>query len=431
MELYSTNDKNNIVNLKQATLKSLPKDRGLYLPKVIPTLEKDFIKNLSNFSFSEIAFRVASTIIGDEVDRKSLEDICTKSINFPAPIKSLSDQLHILELFHGPSLAFKDFGARFMAELMSYFIKDENNKLTILVATSGDTGGAVAAGFHNVKNIEVIILYPSGKVSPLQEKQLTTWGDNIHAVEWDGTFDDCQATVKRAFLDSQLSNYNLSSANSINIARLIPQSFYYFEALKQIGHDRQVSISVPSGNIGNISAGSLARNMGLPIDQLIAAHNSNNTVPEYYKNGKYQSKKSVSTISNAMDVGNPSNFPRFEILNGSTWNNVKENTLSYSYNDVETKKALKEIYNKYNYISEPHASVAYSALQEERVKKENHHIFLGTAHPAKFLETVEEVLDLKVDVPQILKKVATKRKVAQFITNYDTFIEWMKIRSKH
>lgn len=430
MELYSTNDKNNIVNLKEATLKSLPKDKGLFLPIETPILEKEFINNLSKFSFSEIAFRVSSKLIGGEVDKKSLEDICNRSINFPAPLKKLGDQLHILELFHGPSLAFKDFGARFMAELMSHFIKDENNKLTILVATSGDTGGAVAAGFHNVKNIEVIILYPSGKVSPLQEKQLTTWGDNIHAIEWEGTFDDCQAIVKRAFLDPQLSSYNLSSANSINIARLIPQTFYYFEAIKQIGLERKISISVPSGNIGNISAGSIARNMGLPIDQLIAAHNSNNTVTEYYKNGKYESKKSVSTISNAMDVGNPSNFPRYEILNGSTWNNVKENTLSYSYNDEETKKSLKEIYNTYNYISEPHAAVAYSALLEKEIKKENQHIFLGTAHPAKFIEIVEDVLNLKVAIPQSLVEVSAKNKEATSLGSYDSFIDWMKQRNK-
>ena len=235
MKLYSTNDKTNIVNLEKATLRSLPDDNGLYLPLSIPELEKDFINNLSNYSFPEIAFEISRKIIGTEIPTNILEQICFNAINFPAPLLQLSNNIYTHELFHGPSLAFKDFGARFMAELMSYFVKEKEQKLTILVATSGDTGGAVAAGFHNIPNIEVIILYPSGKVSPIQEKQLTTWGDNIHAIEWVGTFDDCQAVVKKTFLDKGLiSEFNLSSANSINIARLIPQTFYYFEAIKQL-----------------------------------------------------------------------------------------------------------------------------------------------------------------------------------------------------
>ncbi len=415
----------NVVNLKEATLNSLPKDKGLYLPQEINSLDSAFINNLHLYSFPEISFRVAKNLIGEEIPAKDLEKICYKAINFPAPIKKLTNQLYIQELFHGPSLAFKDFGARFMAELMSYFISEENKKLTILVATSGDTGGAVAAGFHNVENIEVVILFPKDKVSPLQELQLTTWGDNIKAIEVEGTFDDCQAMVKKAFLDPDLHEYNLSSANSINISRLIPQSFYYFEAVKQIGFDRKISIAVPSGNIGNISAGSLARNMGLPIDTLVAAHNANNTIPLFYKSGEYNSKPSVSTISNAMDVGNPSNFPRYKTLNGSTWNNIKSQTLSYSYNDNETSIALREIKEKYNYTSEPHAAVAFNSLKEKEINKDHNKIFLGTAHPAKFTEIVNNILKEEIEIPQSLLDLKNKESKKSAIQNYEDFISWM------
>lgn len=430
MKLFSTNDSTNIVDLKTATLKSLPKDKGLYLPSTIPILEKEFIQNLDRYSFPELAFRVSSKLIGDEVPSSDLERICYKAINFPAPIIELTTGLYTQELFHGPSLAFKDFGARFMAELMSHFIKEENNKLTILVATSGDTGGAVAAGFHNVENIEVVILYPKGKVSPLQELQLTTWGDNIEAVEVDGTFDDCQAMVKKAFLDEALASYNLSSANSINISRLIPQSFYYFEAVKQVGLEKDITIAVPSGNIGNISAGSLARNMGLPISTLVAAHNANNTVTAYYESGEYQAKPSVSTISNAMDVGNPSNFPRYTQLNGSTWNNIKSQTLSYSYDDIITATGLKEIHNNYGYISEPHAAVAYNSLLEKEIDQDNNKIFLGTAHPAKFVDIVENILEQKIDIPNSLSDLTTKPSQKTNLSEYTELVEWLLERKR-
>lgn len=425
MELYSTNNSKNVVNLKEATLNSLPKDKGLYLPTSIPKLDIDFIKNLHQYSFPELSFRVANTLIGTEVPSADLERICHRAINFPAPVIKLKEGLYIQELFHGPSLAFKDFGARFMAELMSHFIKEENKKLTILVATSGDTGGAVASGFHNVENIEVIILFPKGKVSPLQELQLTTWGDNIQAIEVDGTFDDCQAMVKRAFLDESLNSYILSSANSINISRLIPQSFYYFEAVKQVGQDKEITLAVPSGNIGNISAGSMARNMGLPIHTLIAAHNANNTVPRYYDSGEYNAKSSISTISNAMDVGNPSNFPRYKILNGSTWNKIKSSTMSYSYNDIQTRKAVKEIYEEFNYLSEPHAGVAYNSLKEKEVNKDYNKIFLGTAHPAKFKEVVNEIINQEIDIPTSLSDLKMKKSAKEEITSYDELVEWM------
>ena len=430
MKLFSTNDSTNIVDLKTATLKSLPKDKGLYLPCTIPLLDKDFIQNLDRYSFPELAYRVSSNLIGEEIPSSDLERICYKAINFPAPIVKLDNSLYTQELFHGPSLAFKDFGARFMAELMSHFIKEEDNKLTILVATSGDTGGAVAAGFHNVENIEVIILYPKGKVSPLQELQLTTWGDNIEAIEVDGTFDDCQAMVKQAFLDQSLAKYNLSSANSINISRLIPQSFYYFEAVKQIGLEKDITIAVPSGNIGNISAGSLARNMGLPIKTLVAAHNANNTVPDYYSSGEYSAKPSVSTISNAMDVGNPSNFHRFTYLNGSTWNNVKSQTASFSYTDDETRRELKEIFEKYQYISEPHAAVAYQALKEKEVDQDSNKVFLGTAHPAKFMEVVNDILETEIEIPEALTDLTTKTSNKYYISQYSELVNWLLDRKK-
>lgn len=429
MKLYSTNDKTNIVNLEKATLRSLPDDNGLYLPLSIPDLEKDFINNLSNYSFPEIAFEISRKIIGTEIPAKILEQICDNAINFPAPLVQISGNIHIHELFYGPSLAFKDFGARFMAELMSYFVKEKKQKLTILVATSGDTGGAVAAGFHNIPNIEVIILYPSGKVSPIQEKQLTTWGDNIHAIEWVGTFDDCQAVVKKAFIDKGLINeFNLSSANSINIARLIPQTFYYFEAIKQLDINKAITISVPSGNLGNITAASLARRMGLPITNLIAAHNSNSAVFEYYNNRSYLPMNSISTMSNAMDVGNPSNFPRYLELHDSDYETLIQNTEAFTISDNETKESLLELYEQYNYISEPHATVAYAALKKSKTFNIGQQVFLGTAHPAKFQELVESILPVKIEIPPSLSSLESLIQNKTTLASYDAFKEWMLSR---
>lgn len=312
MKLYSTNNKNNIVNLKEAVFKSLPEDKGLYMPMIISKLSDGFLKNLPKYSFQALSFEVARHLIGTYIPEEDLYDIIEKAITFPAPVVNLNEQISVLELFHGPSLAFKDFGARFMAQLMSYLRDKNEKKITILVATSGDTGGAVAAGFYNTEGIEVFILYPSGKVSELQEKQLTTLGGNIRAFEVNGTFDDCQALVKSAFLDKDLNElYNLSSANSINIARLIPQSFYYFEAFKQLPQDEVKNVfCVPSGNFGNLTAGLMAKKMGLPIHQFIAATNINDVVPKYLSTSLFEPHPSYATISNAMDVGNPSNFVR-------------------------------------------------------------------------------------------------------------------------
>lgn len=419
MKLYSTNDKNNIVDLKEAVLNAFPKDRGLYMPVSINPLASSLIKNIKQYSFVELGFHVAQNLIGDYISEENLFQIIDRAIDFSAPIVSLEKSFSTLELFHGPSMAFKDFGARFMAELMSYFLKTEDQKTTILVATSGDTGGAVAAGFYNVPNIDVKILYPSGKVSPLQEKQLTSWGSNISAVEIDGVFDDCQRLVKEAFIDDDLkAKYKFSSANSINIARLIPQSFYYFEGYKQVSHlAPEIIFSVPSGNFGNLTAGLMAKRMGLPIHKFLAATNINDSVPAYLQSGTYSPKASVPTISNAMDVGDPSNFSRMLELyeNGSsTWNNLKGDVLGFTYTDKETVLALKKIKSENKYIADPHGAVAWLACKEYFIKNDKaHYVFLETAHPGKFSEVVESSIDEQLNLPHKLSEFLTKNKKAQ------------------
>jgi threonine synthase len=429
MQLYSTRNKEKLVSLKDAVFKGLPEDNGLYMPQQIPTLEQDFIRNLKSFSFQEIAFQVADTLMQGAIPKNDLEKIITEAVNFPAPVHRLDEQKYVLELFHGPSLAFKDFGARFMAQLMSYFNKGEDRQLVILVATSGDTGGAVAAGFYQTPGIEVVILYPSGKVSMLQEKQLTTLGHNITALEVQGTFDDCQALVKQAFLDTELSSaIRLSSANSINIARLIPQSFYYFEAYKQVSDgNTPVVFSVPSGNFGNLTAGLIAHRMGLPVHHFIAATNINDVVPQYLHTGQYLPRPSSRTLSNAMDVGNPSNFARmldfFSVENCSTWNNMAASISGYAYNDEQTRKSVQEVYSKYNYIIDPHGAVAYLALEEYQQKHpDTIGVLLETAHPAKFLDDMNEILNQSIETPERLSILSDKPKDALLIdANFDTF----------
>lgn len=427
MKLYSTNNKENIVDLKKAVLHAFPKDKGLYMPTHIPTLPPRFFQTLNQYTFEELSFMVAQNLIGDYIPEADLYQLISRAINFKAPLVNLTDNIATLELFHGPTMAFKDFGARFMAELMSYFLKNEDRETTILVATSGDTGGAVASGFYKVPGIKVIILYPSGKVSELQEKQLTTWGDNISAVEIDGVFDDCQALVKEAFIDDELTaHYDFSSANSINIARLIPQSFYYFEGYKQIeDKSRPVTMVVPSGNFGNLTAGLLGKKMGLPIHHFIAATNINKTVPDYLSSGNFLAKPSVQTISNAMDVGNPSNFPRMKALYGadsSTWNNMIKDMSGDYYSDDETMQAIIDIKKQHNYIADPHGAVGYLASQKHAHKHPTHQtIFLETAHPGKFSEPMERALGNLV-LPSRLKAYMNKRKVAQSCSkNYGDF----------
>jgi threonine synthase len=433
MKLYSTKDKTHIVDLKEAVLRGLPPDNGLYMPEHIPELPQDFINSLSDLSFQEIAYTVCKNLFQDYIPDSDLKEIIEKAVNFPAPLVQLNERIHILELFHGPSLAFKDFGARFMAQLMSYFNRGEEKELVILVATSGDTGGAVAAGFYKTPGIKVVILYPSGKVSKLQEKQLTTLGHNITALEVAGTFDDCQALVKQAFLDKELTQrIRLTSANSINISRLVPQSFYYFEAYKQAPKDRPINFCVPSGNFGNLTAGLLASAMGLPVKHFIAATNINDVVPEYLESGIFKPRPSLRTISNAMDVGNPSNFARmldfFKATNErSTWNNMRERISGYAFTDQETEQAIKEVFEKHQYIIDPHGAVGYLAILEYlKENPDTTNILLETAHPTKFIDDVERVIGQKVKLPEQLEKIKDKKKESvNMSTDFADFKTWL------
>ena len=436
MQLYSTKNKNNLVSLKEAVMKGLPDDNGLFMPENILPLPDKFFEALPQMSFVETAQQVVSHLIGNTIPTSVLNDLVEEAFNFPVPLIQIQNRMCVLELFHGPSLAFKDFGARFMARLMGYFNKTEKERLIILVATSGDTGGAVASGFYKTPGIEVVILYPSGKVSPLQEKQLTTLGHNITALEIDGTFDDCQAMVKKAFLDKELNKQlRLSSANSINIARLIPQSLYYFEAFKQLqiaGNTLPVVFSVPSGNFGNLTAGILAKRMGLNIHHIIAATNVNDIIPNYLKTGNYKPKVSIETISNAMDVGNPSNFARLENLYAeegcNTCDMMGKDVKGYSFDDDKTKAALKHIYDEYQYLMDPHGAVGYLALNEYQGENpETMGVILETAHPAKFIEDVEKILGSKIEIPHRLAELESLPKSSlKMSPNYSVFKEWIK-----
>lgn len=429
MRLYSTKNKSKFVSLQEAVFKGLPEDNGLYMPERLPLLPEDFLRNLKNYSFQEIGFEICNQLFEGAIPESNLRSIIENAVSFPAPVVKLDEEIFILELFHGPSLAFKDFGARFMAQLMSYFNRGNDRQLVILVATSGDTGGAVAAGFYKTPGIEVVVLYPSGKVSHLQEKQLTTLGENVTAIEVAGTFDDCQALVKEAFLDAELTQkIRLSSANSINIARLIPQSFYYFEAYKQLEDDgRSVVFCVPSGNFGNLTAGFFAKKMGLPVHQFIAATNLNDVVPEYLETGVFVPRPSIPTLSNAMDVGNPSNFARMMDLYSSTWNILKAEIKGYAFDDEQTKSAVKEVFERFGYVIDPHGAVGYLALKEYQEANPGYiGIILETAHPSKFLPDVEAILERTVDVPERLAVLADKEKNAvQMGVEFSSFKDWL------
>lgn len=428
MKLYSTKNKAATVTLAEAVMKGLPDDNGLFMPTEIPQLSADFINNLDQYSFEQIAFKVAKTLFGEAIPSADLNQIINNSVTFPAPVVALDEEKKVLELWHGPSLAFKDFGARFMSQLMSYFNRKETKELVILVATSGDTGGAVAAGFYKALGIKVVILYPKGKVSHLQEKQLTTLGENITALEIDGTFDDCQALVKQAFLDQDLKHIRLSSANSINISRLIPQSFYYFEAYKQLkDKSKPVVFCIPSGNFGNLTAGLLAQKMGLPVHGFIAATNANDVVPQYLECGIYKPRPSVRTISNAMDVGNPSNFARMLDLYDSVWKDMQKNIHGFAFNDTETRQAVLEIKKKYNYVMDPHGAVGYLALKAYQKKYSNiQGVILETAHPAKFKPDMEAIFGHEIDVPERLAILADKEKVSvEMGIDYEGFKDYL------
>lgn len=407
----------------------MPADKGLYMPTPLPYLGADFFTAISNQSLADIGFAVSQALFGDEISKVDLEELTHHAFPFSTPVVELeSGKVSVLELFHGPSLAFKDVGARYMAGLMSYFSKQTDKEVNILVATSGDTGGAVAMGFHNVPGIRVSILYPSGRVSELQEKQLTTLGGNIQAFEVDGSFDDCQAIVKQAFVDVELNAHlSLSSANSINIFRLIPQGFYYVSAFGQVQkYGKPVVFSTPSGNFGNLSAGALVQKMGLPVAHFVAATNLNQVVPDYLTTGDYVPKASIATISNAMDVGSPSNFVRLAHLYNDSYDQFKANMSGYFFDDDETRAGMKRIYQGYNYVSCPHTAIGIMGL-ENYLNSSNQDftgVALATAHPSKFKPLVEEVLNIAVDVPERLSILSKRTKMSvQIPANYDAFKE--------
>jgi threonine synthase len=422
MNYYSLNHKAPNTTFKNAVIKGLAPDKGLYFPETITPLPQSFFDNIYNLSHSEIAFEATKQFISPEIPEAILKTIVEETLSFDFPVVKLNDNISTLELFHGPTMAFKDVGARFMARCLGYFNKDNNEEVTVLVATSGDTGGAVANGFLGVKGVNVVILYPSGKVSDIQEMQLTTLGQNIKALEVNGTFDDCQAMVKTAFLDETLtSQMQLTSANSINVARWLPQMFYFMFAYKQLHKQYDdIVFSVPSGNFGNICAGMMAQKLGLPISNFVASNNANNVVTRYLISQLYEPKPSVQTISNAMDVGAPSNFIRIQEIYKNNFETLKEHLSSYSFSDDETKEAMLEIYNNYNYVADPHGAVGY--LGSKAYLKENpkaHCVFLETAHPTKFLDVVEEVIEEKQGLPEQIQSVMGREKKSVVISTYN------------
>lgn len=422
MNYYSLNKQASDTSFKNAVIKGLAPDKGLYFPESINPLPKSFFENIENLSHTEIAFEAIKQFVSPDIPEAILKQIVIETLDFEFPVVSLNENISTLELFHGPTMAFKDVGARFMARCLGYFNQDNTAEVTVLVATSGDTGGAVANGFLGVKGVKVVILYPSGKVSDIQEKQLTTLGQNITALEVNGTFDDCQVMVKTAFLDEALTdNMHLTSANSINVARWLPQLFYFMFAYKQLkSKHKNIVFSVPSGNFGNVCAGMMAQQLGLPIQHFIASNNENNVVTEYLKTQLYNPKPSVQTISNAMDVGDPSNFIRIQNIYKNDFKSLKQHLTSYSFSDEDTKKAMKEIYETYNYVADPHGAVGYlGAKAYLKSNPEVHCVFLETAHPTKFLDVVEAVIPEKQDLPAQIEAVMDKMKVSIKIDSYD------------
>lgn len=429
MNYYSLNKKTPNVNFREATIKGQAPDRGLYFPETIPVIDPSVITNMEAYSKEELAFSIMRPYVGDTIDKKTLYRIVSETINFPFPLVPVNDTIFSLELFHGPTLAFKDVGARFMSRCLGYFSQQQNEKITVLVATSGDTGGAVANGFGGIDGVEVVILYPSGKVSTVQELQLTTCGQNITALQVNGSFDDCQAMVKEAFMDADLNKkLMLTSANSINVARWLPQQLYYFFAYQQWKEKTNPPvIAVPSGNFGNICAGLLAHMSGLPVQHFIAACNVNDAVPEYLRSGNYQSKIAVPTISNAMDVGSPSNFIRVLELFQHNYQNISEKISGYTVSDHITKQTIKEVYKQYGYTLDPHGAVGYYALQHYLQQYPNEKgIFLETAHPVKFPETVEAITGKKIDIPASAEHLFLKEKNSiQMNASFNDLKEWL------
>jgi threonine synthase len=431
MEFYSTNNKALRVSLKEAVQSGLAKDGGLFMPVEIPRLPSPVLNALHTLSFKEIAFEMARLFTDKEVPEHILQSVIEDAFNFDAPLHRLQDDLFVLELFHGPTLAFKDFGARFMARLMAYFSRHEDKEITILAATSGDTGSAVASGFFKQPGIRVVLLYPSGMVSEIQEKQLTTIGGNVTALEVLGNFDDCQRLVKQAFTDPELRrNLTLSSANSINIARLLPQSFYYAYAVRQLsGKAGPIVVSVPSGNLGNLTAGVFAQKMGIPIQKFVSAMNVNDVYLHYLQEGRFNPREVTATLSNAMDVGNPSNFFRLAELFRGDWQAMRQVIHGQSFTDDDTRKAIQLIYEKFDYLMDPHGAVGYLALMktvEEQRLRGWQKITLETAHPAKFKSVVEACIRKEIPPVQRLQNALEgKKQAVKMSGNFEMFKEFL------
>ena len=426
MLYYSTNNRNHKVSLKEAIVKGIAEDKGLFMPEQIKALPKSFYDKIETLSLQEIAFEVAIQFFGEDVDHDALKEIVYDSLNFPIPLVEIKKDLYSLELFHGPTLAFKDVGGRFMARILNYFTKNQKEEIIVLAATSGDTGSAVANGFLGVEGIKVGILYPKGKVSAIQEMQFTTLGKNITAFEVDGTFDDCQAMVKKAFGDEALNKtINLTSANSINIGRLLPQSFYYFYGYAQLpDKQKETVVCVPSGNYGNLSAAIIAKRMGLPVSHFIAATNVNDIVPEFLKTSVYFPRPSIQTIANAMDVGDPSNFARILDLYDHSYEAIKADISGYSCSDDVIRKTISSVYKTYGYLLDPHGAVGYNALNEALVGSGKQGFFIETAHPVKFNDVVEDIIHEPVAIPERLEHFmqGTKQSI-ETSTDYAEFRE--------
>ena len=435
MKYYSTNKIVNEIGLEEAVIKGLAADNGLYMPNEIKKLPAEFFENIEQMSFQEMSFRVAEAFFGEDIPADDLKAIVYDTLSFDVPVVNVKDNIYSLELFHGPTLAFKDVGGRFMARLLSYFVgKSVDKQVNVLVATSGDTGSAVANGFLGVNGVHVYILYPKGKVSEIQEKQFTTLGQNITALEIDGCFDDCQALVKRAFLDEGLNEEMfLTSANSINLARFLPQSFYYFYAyaqLKKMGKADNVVISVPSGNFGNITAGLFAKRMGLPIKRFIAANNRNDIFFNYLQTGKFEPKASVSTLANAMDVGNPSNFVRIMDLYNYNHTDICKEIGGATYNDEQIAKGVKETWQETSYLLDPHGACGYLALKEQ-LNPEEIGVFLETAHPAKFKDTIDKILGEEIEIPETLQKfMKGKKETIELTSDFNDLKEFL-LKARH
>jgi threonine synthase len=433
MKYYSTNRQISPVNFEEAIFRGLPADNGLFMPTTISVLPSSFFDALPSMSLPEIGFEVLSHFVDGEIPNSHLQTIIEQTLSFEIPLSKIKEGIYSLELFHGPTLAFKDVGARFLARCLSYFTQQSNKELTVLVATSGDTGSAVANGFFNVPGVEVVILYPKGKVSGFQEQQMTTLGGNITALEIDGTFDDCQHLVKQAFLDEQLrENCNLTSANSINVARFLPQSIYYFYAWSKLSDDERQNVvfSIPSGNYGNLSAGLIAHKMGLPVKHFLACSNANNTVPMYLWNAKFEPKPSVATISNAMDVGNPSNFVRMLDLFDGSHQKMIHKISGYAYTDASTQEIIQKIYALYGYILDPHGAVGYLGLADYFKNNAGTGVVLETAHPIKFRDTVEKQILREVPMPTHIELTKLEKKSIPFSTNFDEFRSLLNQKKK-